>query len=754
MDANLRFSYLSGAYERLSGVGPGFILGKTRKELLDPEKLKQPKWQQHLADLQAHRAFKDFEYEYKKPTGDLLYVQIRGVPVFHRDGKFQGYRGTATDITNRVTAQRNLDDSTEKLSHAIRLIKLGYYVWDGIAKKTISCTEELADIHGVSAQEYIATTDSLDALLNWVHPDDREHYLNSTANAVKNKVSTLKLDYRITTRQGHVRYVREVFDPVYNGKGELLQTTGAMQDITELKLVEQALKDAERLASLGNWRWSVDDNRLVSCSEGYARLIGVPMTEVLEYVNRGDLNLVHKEDVEHFTGVWQNAMHNGQDYQVQYRLKQPDGSFCDIEEIGEVIFTKDGEYHEIRGTIQDITERKIVEKEMSLARSEAEQANQAKSEFLSSMSHELRTPLNAILGFSEIMKVKEPLTASQSKAVNHIIKGGKHLLQLITQVLDFAKIETGQIDLSIEPLDLHYAISDCISVAESLAEKRAINVIDKISDKSLPPVLADLTRFKQVLLNLISNGIKYNQEGGILTIEAEEVPGNIIRISVTDTGSGIVQKKHDQVFEAFDRLGRESLGIEGTGIGLTISKQLVELMGGRIGFQSEENTGSTFWFELPLADPKESPVADPESPRGNLLLDSPLNKTCEQNLILYIEDNPANTLLMQTIFENIPNNYLITAEDAENGLELTSINKPDIILMDIQLPGIDGIEALHRLKENQSTQDIPVIAITASALTSDIQKAQKEDFYAYLTKPINIERMLSVIQEAIEFTKV
>ena len=601
-DKNLCYSSLSPSTAGEAEYPVSDYLGRSRSEV-KPVGIDDDAWAAHMEDLEAHRPFRNFIQPRPLENGRVLWLSVSGTPVFDSDGSFNGYRGTATDITSRVGTQRDLAASTEKLRHAVKLAKLGHYAWDGIEKRAISCTDEYARIHGVSVEEYVSITNSLDALLNWIHPDDREGYLEAIDQAMA-KQGDLEHEYRIVTRDGRVRHVHEVFDPTYSDGGQLVQTVGAMHDITERREVEEALKDAERIASIGNWRWSVELNKLTSCSDGYARVLGVSMDDMSDYMARPGFGVVHMDDRVQVDRNFKEAMEKGIDYKIEYRIVRPDDEIRDILEIQEAIVDPNGRCLELTGTIQDITERKSIEREINKAKTEAELANKAKSEFLSSMSHELRTPLNAILGFAQVMEInsKEPLMKSQKSSVDQIVKGGRHLLELITQVLDFAKIETGEINLTIESLELDYAIADCMSIAEALAGPGNIKVIDNISGKGLPPVKADSTRLKQVLLNLISNGVKYNRKGGTLTVEAEVVPENMMRISVTDTGSGINKDWHGRVFDAFDRLGRESLGIEGTGIGLTISKQLVELIDGHISFTSEVNKGSTFWVDLPLAD--------------------------------------------------------------------------------------------------------------------------------------------------------
>ncbi len=406
----------------------------------------------------------------------------------------------------------------------------------------------------------------------------------------------------------------------------------------------------------------------------------------------------------------------------------------------------------IAGEMSQVFNR--VEREQALRESiaETEKANRAKSEFLSSMSHELRTPLNAVLGFAQLLELnpKSPLTMGQKDSVAHIKTGGEHLLELVTQVLDLSKIESGNLVLANESVDLAGTIGDCLSITQRLAGPAGISFVDNIAGKSLPRIYTDPTRVKQVILNLLSNAVKYNRAGGAVTVDASEMPDAMIRISVKDTGPGIAAPAQDKVFEAFNRLGREALDIEGTGIGLTISKQLVELMMGRIGFESEVGKGSTFWFDLPTANKDIHELLGEPGIDAAHALESIPDILTRHNTVLYVEDNPANIVLMESVFDDVPNVTLKVATSAETCLEIARAEKPDLILMDIQLPGMDGIEATKLLRANAETGSIPVIAISAAAMKNDVERAEDARFHAYLTKPINITETLRVVREALQ----
>lgn len=382
----------------------------------------------------------------------------------------------------------------------------------------------------------------------------------------------------------------------------------------------------------------------------------------------------------------------------------------------------------------------------------AEQASRAKSEFLSSMSHELRTPMNAILGFAQILMYhpKDPLSEKQKSFVDQILNGGSHLLELIDQVLELNKIEAGKLSLNVEHVSVREVLDETLGLMQNKAGEEGIEIRDRTVGHDFAPLWTDRTRLTQALLNLLSNAVKYNREGGTVTLSCQEMPKQMLRIKVADSGLGIPLEKQENLFKPFERLGREAGMIQGTGIGLTITKQIVELMDGRVGFESEEGEGSTFWVEVPISrdhvsGPKQvevnEPVAPPKQQKPD---DGPVIK------VLYVEDNPANMRLMEAVVGHIPNTRLLTAYNAELGVDLAIKERPELILLDINLPGMSGIEALGQLQAAPETKDIPVIAITAAAMPKDVEAGLRAGFRAYITKPINVSELVQVIESSLE----
>ena len=527
---------------------------------------------------------------------------------------------------------------------------------------------------------------------------------------------------------------------------------GVFSDITVRKAVEDRLRWTEE-----SFRLMVDSvvdyaivmldpaGRVVSWNAGAQRLKGYREEEIIgQHCSR----FYSAEDVE--AGKPQqdlDAVTAKGRFEAEGWRARKNGSTFWANEVFTAIRDRDGNLRGFANLTQDLSERRKVEAELTNARTMAEKANLAKSHFLSSMSHELRSPLNGILGFAQLMESEvPPPTGNQKESLAQILKAGWHLLTLINEILDLAKVESGQVPMSREPVGVADILQECLGMVETQARQRGIILRCPDPDQRTF-VLADRTRIKQVLLNLLSNAIKYNVDHGTVEVVCREADRGRVRISVRDTGQGLAPYQVEQLFQPFNRLGQEAGGEEGTGIGLVVAKRLVELMEGVIGVESIVGGGSLFWFDLPAvaapdlalaADPAEDPAAA-AGPRG-----------IRVHQVLYVEDNPANLKLVELIIARRPDIHLLTAVDGRSGIALARRARLDVILMDINLPGMNGFEVLKILRGIPALAPVPVIAISANAMPVDVANGLKAGFFRYLTKPIDVNEFMTVLELALE----
>jgi PAS domain S-box-containing protein len=488
-----------------------------------------------------------------------------------------------------------------------------------------------------------------------------------------------------------------------------------------------------------------DVNRQMEALTGCTRdeLIGTPFKDYFTEPERAETSIKLVLSKKNITDYELTARaRNGRETVVSYNAT--------------TFYNREGKLQGMFASARDVTERKRLDQvlqeknaELEAARSVAEKANLAKSEFLSSMSHELRSPLNAILGFAQLLETEAPApTPTQAEGIGQILQAGWHLLKLIDEILDLAKVESGQVPLSREPVSLIEVMLECQAMVESQARQRGIQMTFPRADQPVF-VHADRTRVKQVLLNLLSNAIKYNVKQGTIEVGWTETTPGRIRTSIRDTGAGLRPDQLAQLFQAFNRLGQEAGAEEGTGIGLVVAKQLVELMGGAIGVESAIGVGSVFWFEL---DATAEPHLATEGSGAAALAQPELQRGAPLHTLLYVEDNPANMKLIEQIIARHPNIRLLTAVDGMAGIELARTSSPDVILMDINLPGLSGYEALEVLRADSGTAHIPVMALSANAMQRDIEKGLKAGFFRYIPKPIKVSEFMEALNEAIEFS--
>ena len=431
------------------------------------------------------------------------------------------------------------------------------------------------------------------------------------------------------------------------------------------------------------------------------------------------------------------------EYTQQFRCLRADGEWRWLSETVRIEALTPGRWHCV-GVCTDVTQQKQAEEERDrffTAKLEAERANHAKSEFLSRMSHELRTPLNAILGFGQILD-KEALTPLQTESVQYILKGGRHLLELINEVLDIARVEAGHIDLSLEPIALQEILAESCALLRPLAHERSILLHENGALLGCSHVQADRQRLKQVLLNLLSNAVKYNRPGGEVRLHALVLPNDRLRIAVEDTGPGITAEEQQKLFTPFERLSAAQSGVEGTGLGLVIAERLVRAMGGHLSLESRIGEGTTFFIDLPLVRSQEEALADS---RIGVCEPEPGAPALQQATVLTIEDNLSNLRLLEVVLRSRPGITLQAAMQGSVGLDLARQHAPDLILLDLNLPDLSGQEVLARLQGSALTRDIPVIVLSADATEAQIARLLRAGAKAYLTKPLDVSEFLHTL---------
>ena len=528
-----------------------------------------------------------------------------------------------------------------------------------------------------------------------------------------------------------------------------LTVSAAIRDITERKGIEAAAKlNADRLASAVE---SVQDafaifdakDHLVLCNSVYRSLMGHSLQGALVGKSYEELLDAWLGDLA-FASESERATFRAERLVAR---REPTGAFDVRTRDGRRLRVMDRRTAEggIVKTIWDLTDDVRLSEELQAARAAAESASAAKSEFLSSMSHELRTPLNAILGFAQLLQrdKKAPLETRHRERVDQILTGGEHLLRLIDDILDLSRIEAGTVAVSAEPVSTLEVLQDAVATLQPLAARTGVRVDLAPIPAEAATVNADRTRFAQIVMNYGTNAIKYNRAEGSVSISAALVGGNFVRVTISDTGHGIPADKQDKLFQPFQRAGQETGPIEGTGIGLVITKRLAELMGGSVGFRSTPGTGSEFWVDLPgHARTSRAPaVAAVDKAEGTRFGKE------KDRVVLYVEDNPANVTFMRDVLSDFEGIELVTAPTAEMGIEIARTRVPDAIIMDINLPGMSGIDALQVLHRDEATKGVPIIALTAAASERDKQRGLQAGFFRYLTKPVKLDELVAVLEE-------
>jgi PAS domain S-box-containing protein len=696
------------------------------------------------------------EYRILHPDSGEVWVYGQAIPLRDPAGTVTGYTGTVTDITRQKEIQLSADLALARLSEAQRIAKVGSWELD-LVRNELTWSNEIFRMFEIDRKQFGA---SYEAFLNAIHPDDREIVNRTYLHSLETR-KPYEIVHRLLMPDGRIKYVRETGESFFDAGGKALRSVGTVQDITELHTAEmeihrhrehleelvlertarlteneRRLRRAQEIAHLGHWSVNLKSGELHWSDEIY-RIFGRDPAQFLPSYDNF-FACVHPDDRARVKASEAAAAGTGR-HSVDHRVLRPDGSIRWVHEEAQLERDTDGNPWRLTGTVQDISDRKQAEEELIRARDDAERANRAKSDFLSRMSHELRTPMNAILGFAQVLEL-EKLNPEQLDFVHEIHRAGDHLLELINELLDLSRIEVGKLATVIQPVSVRSLVNEAGQITRTLIGARQIALMNKCDARAR--VLADPTRLKQVMVNLLSNAAKYNRRGGRIVIDCVAHGAGTVRLSVTDTGPGIAPEQREHLFKPFERLGAEFSAVDGTGIGLALSRQLAELMGGTLGVDSTPGEGSTFWIDLPVAP--DTPGIDTEVPVA-----LPPEAGTGQLRILYVEDNPANLRVVEAMFRHQPHLALLSATNGEFGLELARRYRPDAILLDIHLPGMDGYAVLDILKQDTNTSSIPVIALSADAMPIDIETGLNAGFARYLTKPVKVEALMQALKSVL-----
>jgi len=746
------------------------------------------------------RVYHKHDYRFKMKNGQYRWVHDELHLLKDDNGNILEIVGSWTDIDDKKQTEITLERSENRFRRSQIFANIGTWDWD-IHSGELYWSERIGPLFGYPEGNLETTYDNF---LNAVHPDDRQQVIDAVNNCVENNTE-YDIEHRVVWPNGEVRWVHEQGDVTRADDGTPSHMLGVVIDITRRKLLEDQLHEKQALLDLlrqgmidyvaNNDFTAVSDNLL----DGLLELTGS------EYGFTGEI--LHDESgipylkTHAITNIaWNHETQQIYDEHASQGMKftNLDTLFGEVINTGACVIANDPAHDSRRGGLPDghpplhaflgipvyygneivgmyglanrsggydeelvdflrpfdltygvITHaRRLTQTEeqnmrdLKMAKQVAEKASHAKTEFLSRMSHELRTPMNAILGFTQILQVDtdKVLPPSYQQSLKEIMNAGQHLLELINDILDLARIESGKLQLSLEPIALRDLFTACENLIMPLVSEHGLSI--EFSQPKNISFMGDMTKIKQVMLNLLSNAVKYNRKHGHIKVWSE-LSNDKMLISVQDQGMGIPEERQNELFTAFSRIDADNTGIEGTGIGLVITRNLMERMGGHIDFSCTEDEGTTFWITLPLLD--QQPHESSATGNHNVNNSAALQAGPQTFSILYVEDNEVNIRLIQQALQNHAQLTLTTATTAEQGLELLNNQLYDLILLDIYLPGMSGFDLLKIIRSNPATHSIPVFGISANAMQADIDQAKQAGFDRYITKPVDLGRLISAI---------
>ena len=677
-----------------------------------------------------------------KTNGDVFPLHL-SVSEFEVDGE-RFFTGVVRDISEL----KKMEDTSRRLEQTLDQVYDSVFIFDPESLCFNYVNEGAVRQVGYSKQELYDMT-----LLDINPSCSEESFREMVEPLLRRNKDSLTFITEHKSKDGENIPVEIQLQYIAAGNGAP-RFVSIVRDIRDRIEKEQALRESdERLrrsqyfANVGTWDWNIKTGDLY-WSERIAPLFGYREGE-LETTYENFVNAVHPDDRQSVIDAVNACVEKGQEYNIQHRCVWPDGTERWMLERGDVTRDSNGEPMHMLGVVQDITELKKAQFDLLNAKEDAERANRAKSDFLSRMSHELRTPLNAIMGFAQLFEYDKTASTQHKETATEIYQAGKHLRTLIDDVLDLAKIEAEHVDVVLEPLALTQVVEQCSNLIQPLVEKRGVTLEIEINQCSEIYVLADQTRLKQVLLNLLSNAVKYNREHGIVTLSCEKLAEDKVRFNVSDTGMGISEQDLEHLFKPFSRLVNELSDVEGSGIGLCITKQFVELMQGRIGVESQPGRGSNFWIDLEVAD---TPVVaellkqEAQEQRVAVEMSDSLMKKVSEAKILVVEDNPTNRMVFESQLSTL-GFHAEVVEGPEKVLGTLDQVPYDLILTDIHMPGMDGYDFVRYLRELEQRigKRTPVIAVSANVMTGERERCLAAGMDDSISKPVDIDELKETI---------